>query len=56
MIPCYWSAATTLFPPEMSDARMSVAKNAYIATVVDDFFDISGSKEEFENFINLVER
>jgi ent-kaurene synthase len=35
---------------------MSWAKNAVLTTVVDDFFDIGGSKEELENLIALVEK
>lgn len=53
---CYLSAAATLFPPESSDARMSWAKNAVLTTIVDDFFDCGGSKEELENLISLMER
>lgn len=53
---CYLSAAATIFPPELSDARMSWAKNGVLTTVVDDFFDVGGSKEELENLIALVEK
>ncbi|KAA8527206.1 hypothetical protein F0562_008565 [Nyssa sinensis] len=53
---CYFSAAATLFSPELSDARMSWAKNGVLTTVVDDFFDIGGSLEELENLIHLVEK
>uniref|UniRef100_A0ACD5Z095 Uncharacterized protein n=1 Tax=Avena sativa TaxID=4498 RepID=A0ACD5Z095_AVESA len=53
---CYLSAAATIFPPELSDARISWAKNGVLTTVVDDFFDIGGSKEELENLIALVEK
>jgi ent-kaurene synthase len=53
---CYLSAAATIFPHEMSDARISWAKNGVLTTVVDDFFDIGGSKEELENLIALVEK
>ena len=53
---CYLSAAATIFPPELSDARISWAKNGVLTTVVDDFFDIGGSKEELENLITLVEK
>lgn len=52
---CYFSAAATFFAPELSDARMSWAKNGVLTTVVDDFFDISGSVEELKNLIQLVE-
>ncbi|XAR60035.1 Ent-kaurene synthase [Bertholletia excelsa] len=53
---CYFSAAATLFSPELSEARLSWAKNGVLATVVDDFFDIGGSIEELENLIQLVEK
>ncbi|KAH7861589.1 hypothetical protein Vadar_028063 [Vaccinium darrowii] len=53
---CYFSAAATLFSPELSDARISWAKNAVLSTVVDDFFDIGGSLAELENLIQLVEK
>ncbi|KAF7066612.1 hypothetical protein CFC21_072565 [Triticum aestivum] len=53
---CYFAAAATIFPPELSDARMSWAKNGVLTTVVDDFFDVGGSKEEHENLITLVEK
>ncbi|XP_057980631.1 ent-kaurene synthase TSP4, chloroplastic isoform X2 [Malania oleifera] len=53
---CYFSAAATLFPPELSGARMSWAKNGVLTTVVDDFFDVGGSKEELANLIQLVEK
>ncbi|KAL4200955.1 hypothetical protein AMTRI_Chr02g213720 [Amborella trichopoda] len=52
---CYFSAAATLFEPDLGAARMSWAKNAILSTVIDDFFDIGGSKEELENFIELVQ-
>ncbi|KAL0398959.1 UNVERIFIED_CONTAM: Ent-kaurene synthase TSP4, chloroplastic [Sesamum radiatum] len=52
---CYFSAAATFFSPELSDARMSWAKNGVLTTVVDDFFDVGGSVEELKNLIHLVE-
>nr|AUZ98428.1 ent-kaurene synthase isoform X2 [Trachyspermum ammi] len=52
---CYFSAAATLFSPELCDARMSWAKNGILTTVVDDFFDVGGSVEELLNLIQLVE-
>ncbi|KAM3389183.1 hypothetical protein ACQJBY_011376 [Aegilops geniculata] len=51
----YLSAASTMFPPELSDARILWAKNGALTTVVDDFFDVGGSKEELENLTALVE-
>ncbi|KAM5586881.1 ent-kaur-16-ene synthase, chloroplastic-like [Rosa sericea] len=53
---CYFAAAGTLFPPELSDARISWAKNGVLTTVVDDFFDVGGSEEELVNLIQLVEK
>nr|AUZ98427.1 ent-kaurene synthase isoform X1 [Trachyspermum ammi] len=53
---CYFSAAATLYSPELSDARMSWAKNGILTTVVDDFFDVGGSIEELLNLIQLVEK
>ncbi|KAL7130567.1 hypothetical protein ABFS83_13G142500 [Erythranthe nasuta] len=52
---CYFSAAATFFEPELSDARMSWAKNGVLTTLVDDFFDVGGSVEELKNLIHLVE-
>ncbi|KAG6467133.1 hypothetical protein ZIOFF_075050 [Zingiber officinale] len=46
----------TLFSPQMSDARISWAKNSILTTVVDDFFDIGGSREELHDLILLVEK
>ncbi|NP_001389354.1 ent-kaur-16-ene synthase, chloroplastic isoform 2 [Oryza sativa Japonica Group] len=53
---CYLSAAATIFPRELSEARIAWAKNGVLTTVVDDFFDLGGSKEELENLIALVEK
>ncbi|KAF9612185.1 hypothetical protein IFM89_038443 [Coptis chinensis] len=53
---CYFSAAATLFHPELSDARMSWAKGGVLTTVVDDFYDVGGSKEELANLIDLLEK
>ncbi|XP_042386088.1 ent-kaur-16-ene synthase, chloroplastic-like [Zingiber officinale] len=53
---CYFSAAATLFSRQMSDARISWAKNSILTTVVDDFFDIGGSREELHDLISLVEK
>lgn len=53
---CYFSGAATFFSPELSDARISWAKNGVLTTVVDDFFDVGGSVEELVNLIQLVEK
>ncbi|KAK7243760.1 hypothetical protein RIF29_38571 [Crotalaria pallida] len=52
---CYFSIAAALFSPELSDARISWTKNAVLATVVDDFFDVGSSEEEQKKLIQLVE-
>ncbi|KAB2044639.1 hypothetical protein ES319_D01G104900v1 [Gossypium barbadense] len=52
---CYFSAAATLCSPELSDARLTWAKNGVLTTVVDDFFDVGGSEDELLNLIQLVE-
>jgi hypothetical protein len=51
----YLSAAGTMFTLELSEARILWAKNGVLTTVVDDFFDVGGSKEELENLVTLVE-
>ncbi|KAJ7982088.1 Ent-kaurene synthase [Quillaja saponaria] len=53
---CYFSAAVAVPEPELSDARISWAKNALLITVVDDFYDWWGSEEEMINLIQLVEK
>ncbi|KAI4378951.1 hypothetical protein MLD38_016365 [Melastoma candidum] len=51
---CYFSAAATLSMPELSDARQAWAKNSVLTTIVDDFYDVGGSKEEHENLLQLM--
>ncbi|KAJ7982087.1 Ent-kaurene synthase [Quillaja saponaria] len=53
---CYFSAAVAVPEPELSDARISWAKNALLTTVADDFYDWWGSEEEMINLIQLVEK
>lgn len=53
---CYFSAASTLSSPELSDARISWAKSSILTTVVDDFFDVGGSMDELVNLIQSVEK
>ncbi|KAJ8752825.1 hypothetical protein K2173_008560 [Erythroxylum novogranatense] len=50
------SAATVLIAPEDSEARISMAKNSVMATIIDDLFDFAGSKEELENMLKLFGR
>nr|CAB3484567.1 unnamed protein product [Digitaria exilis] len=51
-----FSAAATMFPSELSEARLAWSKNSILTTVMDDLFDIVGSREELENLVALVDR
>ena len=53
---CYFSAASTLSSPELSEARISWAKNSILVGVIDDFFDVGGSMDELQNLIQSVEK
>ncbi|KVH97317.1 Terpene synthase, metal-binding domain-containing protein, partial [Cynara cardunculus var. scolymus] len=53
---CYFSAASTLPSPELSDARISWAKNSILVGMIDDFFDVGGSMDELLNLIQSVEK
>ncbi|XP_050234951.1 ent-kaur-16-ene synthase, chloroplastic-like isoform X2 [Mercurialis annua] len=56
LLNCYYTNSAVLVAPELADARIAITKNCILATVVDDFFDIAGSKEELENLVQLVQR
>nr|AAQ72563.1 ent-kaurene synthase like-4 [Oryza sativa Japonica Group] len=56
LINSYLSAAATISPYELSDARIACAKSIALTLVADDFFDVGSSKEEQENLISLVEK
>ncbi|KAL9685678.1 hypothetical protein QQ045_023129 [Rhodiola kirilowii] len=49
----YFTAMTIFVSPELLNARLAWAKSALLVLVVDDLFDVTGSKE---NFIHLVEK
>ncbi|CAN6241693.1 unnamed protein product [Urochloa humidicola] len=55
-LPVLFSAAATMFTPELSEARMAWCKNSILTTAVDDLFDKVGSREEMENLVALVDR
>ncbi|CAN6320314.1 unnamed protein product [Urochloa humidicola] len=55
-LPVLFSAAATMFTPELSEARMAWSKNSILTTVVDDLFDMVGSREEMENLVALIDR
>ncbi|XP_062213717.1 stemar-13-ene synthase-like [Phragmites australis] len=48
--------ASTVFPSELSDARIAWIQNCLVAIAVDDFFDGGGSAEELQNLIWLIEK
>ncbi|XP_076946242.1 ent-kaurene synthase 2, chloroplastic-like [Bidens hawaiensis] len=53
---CYFSVAAILSLPELTDARISWAKNGILTTVVDDFFDVGGTIDELVSLIQCVEK
>uniref|UniRef100_A0ACD5YBC5 Uncharacterized protein n=1 Tax=Avena sativa TaxID=4498 RepID=A0ACD5YBC5_AVESA len=53
---CYLCAAGSITPHQQRDARISIAKTIVLLTVVDDFFDGEGSKENLNDLIALVEK
>ncbi|KAK2967945.1 hypothetical protein RJ640_026372 [Escallonia rubra] len=52
----HFMVASVHFAPEFSDARIGWSKISVIATIVDDMFDIDGTREELLNIIELVEK
>ncbi|KAK1412196.1 hypothetical protein QVD17_33234 [Tagetes erecta] len=53
---CYFSGASVISSPELSDARITWAKSSYLVTLVDDFFDVDGYMDELVNLIQCVEK
>ena len=53
---CRLVPACTMYPPELSDARLAYAMEIILVTTVDDLFDVGGSKEEMENLVTLIEK
>jgi hypothetical protein len=49
-----FSGAATMFPAELSEARMAWSKMCVLTTAMDDLFDTVGSKEELENLVTLI--
>ncbi|KAK2979350.1 hypothetical protein RJ640_000687 [Escallonia rubra] len=52
----YFSSVTFLYSAELSDARFSWTTNCFLLTILDDFFDVEGSREELVNLIELIEK
>ncbi|XP_022039979.1 ent-kaurene synthase TSP4, chloroplastic-like [Helianthus annuus] len=48
---CYFSVASILSSPELSDARIAWTKSCLLVTVMDDFIDVEGSVDELANMI-----
>ncbi|XP_028799725.1 ent-kaur-16-ene synthase, chloroplastic-like [Neltuma alba] len=52
---CFFTAATTLTSPELRDARLTWATQGFLICVVDDLYDVWGTKEEQINLIQLMQ-
>ncbi|KAL5212896.1 hypothetical protein ABZP36_023743 [Zizania latifolia] len=48
--------ASSVLPRELSDARIAWIQNCILTVVVDDFFDVAGSREELENLVAQFEK
>ncbi|KAH8966273.1 hypothetical protein BDL97_03G016600 [Sphagnum fallax] len=55
-VECYFSAAATMFEPEMAKARLVWARCCVLTTVLDDYFDVGGTIEELRLFLEAVKR
>ncbi|KAI4378950.1 hypothetical protein MLD38_016364 [Melastoma candidum] len=53
---CYFSVAATISAIELSDARWAWTKNAVLTVLVNDFYDVGGSKEEHDNLLQLMKK
>ena len=53
---CWLPPASTMFPSELSEARLAYGMKNILVTIVDDLFDVGGSKEELENLVTLIEK
>ncbi|XP_057832573.2 copalyl diphosphate synthase 1 isoform X2 [Cryptomeria japonica] len=58
VVDSYFSAASTLFSPEMSTARIVWTKIAALTVLMDDFYDVASSDsiEELQYFVDAVKR
>lgn len=54
-LPILFSAAATMFPAELSEARIAWSKSSVLTTIVDDLFDTGDSMEELENLVTLFD-
>ncbi|CAN0856808.1 Acyclic sesquiterpene synthase [Linum grandiflorum] len=53
---CCLTAASIIFCPELSHARISCVKHGVIAALIDEIYDMNGSRDEQLNLIHLLER
>jgi hypothetical protein len=54
-LPILFSAAATMFPAELSEARIAWSMSSVLTTIVDDLFDTGESMEELENLVTLFD-
>ncbi|KAK3024984.1 hypothetical protein RJ639_043248 [Escallonia herrerae] len=52
----HFVVASVHFSPELADARMAWSEISIIGTILDDMFDIDGTRQELLNIIELVEK
>ncbi|KAI4323264.1 hypothetical protein L6164_022884 [Bauhinia variegata] len=56
MIYSFLAAASSVFSPELTDARLSWTKSGCLTIIVDDFFDLWASEEDMTKIIQLLEK
>ncbi|XP_066381595.1 dolabradiene synthase KSL4, chloroplastic-like, partial [Miscanthus floridulus] len=54
-LPILFSAAATMFPAQLSEARIAWSMSSVLTTIVDDLFDTGESMEELENLVTLFD-
>ncbi|CAI0540393.1 unnamed protein product [Linum tenue] len=53
---CYFNSVTTFCDPSLAEARIAFSKSTVLVSLIDDLFDIHGTREEHLNIIHLFER
>ncbi|CAL1402135.1 unnamed protein product [Linum trigynum] len=53
---CYFNSVTTFCDPSLAEARIAFSKSTVLVSLIDDLFDIHGTREEHLNIIQLFER
>nr|BAQ20600.1 ent-kaurene synthase [Lygodium japonicum] len=56
LVECYFSAAATMFEPELAPARLVWTRCSVLTTIIDDFFDVKGSLKELTEFLIAIKR